>query len=204
MPNPDGESSTCSSDYTSDAASVDTIGAHYLGSDVHAASNAEFQSVVTYDPDGGFVTGGGWIWSPAGASTLNPLAEGKATFGFVSKYQKGANVPTGNTEFQFQAGNLNFKSKVYEWLVISGGTKAQYKGSGTINGSGDFGFMLTATDGDKLSTPGPDRFRIRIWVKTSGDIVYDNQIGAGDTADPVMSVHGSIVIHEPPKGAAKK
>ena len=41
---------------------------------------------------------------------------GKATFGFVSKYLKGANVPSGNTAFQFTAGSLNFKSTGYEWL----------------------------------------------------------------------------------------
>ena len=35
---------------------------------------------------------------------------GKANFGFVSQYEKGKTVPTGNTEFQFQTGNLNFKS----------------------------------------------------------------------------------------------
>lgn len=35
---------------------------------------------------------------------------GKATFGFVSKYKKGATLPTGETEFQFKAGNLNFMS----------------------------------------------------------------------------------------------
>ncbi len=56
---------------------------------------------VVYDPSGGFVTGGGWIDSPAGAYMADPSLSGKATFGFVSKYKKGASVPTGNTEFQF-------------------------------------------------------------------------------------------------------
>ena len=59
---------------------------------------------------------------------------GKANFGFVSKYQKGAKVPTGETEFQFKAGDLNFHSTAYEWLVIAG-AKAQYKGIGTVNGN---------------------------------------------------------------------
>jgi PKD repeat protein len=60
-------------------------------------AQAVFQYVVIYDPNGGFVTGGGWINSPPGAYTPNPNLSGKATFGFVSKYQKGANVPTGQT-----------------------------------------------------------------------------------------------------------
>jgi hypothetical protein len=202
LPNPDGESSSCSVLYASTVASVDTISASYLGSDVHASSSGTFQYVVTYNPDGGFVTGGGWINSPAGASALFPTATGRANFGFVSKYQKGASIPTGNTEFQFHAGNLNFKSTVYEWLVISGSHRAQYKGSGTINGTGNYGFMLTAIDEDRRNPGQPDRFRIRIWNKTTGAVVYDNQIGVGDDADlntPGTLVQGSIVIHVPKK-----
>ena len=85
-----------------------------------------YQYIVVYDPSGGFVTGGGWINSPLGAYTGDPLLSGKANFGFVSKYKKGATVPTGNTEFQFKAGDLKFKSYVYEWLVIAG-KKAKFK-----------------------------------------------------------------------------
>ena len=60
-----------------------------------------FQYVIVYDPEGGFVTGGGWIDSPEGAYKPDETLSGKATFGFVSKYKKGATVPEGNTEFQF-------------------------------------------------------------------------------------------------------
>ena len=149
-----------------------------------------FQYVVIYDPNGGFVTGGGWINSPLGAYTPNPLLTGKATFGFVSKYQKGANVPTGNTEFQFHVAGMNFKSTAYDWLVIAG-TKAQFKGTGTINGVGEYKFMLTAIDGS------PDKFRIKIWDAETGDIIYDNQPGAEDTVDPSTAIQGgSIVIHK--------
>jgi hypothetical protein len=76
--------------------------------------------IAVYDPSSGFVTGGGWIISPVGAYTANPGLTGKATFGFVSKYQKGANVPTGETEFQFQLANMKFKSTSYDWLVVAG------------------------------------------------------------------------------------
>ncbi|MBK7245505.1 MAG: hypothetical protein IPH98_16970 [Saprospiraceae bacterium] len=63
-----------------------------------------------YDPTGGFITGGGWINSPEGAYPAIPTLTGKANFGFVAKYKKGNNQVDGNTEFQFKAGNLNFKS----------------------------------------------------------------------------------------------
>ena len=152
--------------------------------------------VVIYDPNGGFVTGGGWITSPAGAYVDNPALTGKANFGFVSKYQNGNSVPTGNTEFQFKAGNLNFSSTVYEWMVIAG-ARAQYKGSGKINGVGDYRFMLTAIDGQVNGGGGQDKFRIRIWNNVGGGLVYDNQMNAPDSADPTTVLGGgSIVIHK--------
>lgn len=152
--------------------------------------------LVVYDPSGGFVTGGGWIISPAGAFPGIADLTGKATFGFVSKYQKGASVPTGNTEFQFKVADLNFKSTSYEWLVVAG-ARAQYKGSGTINGSGDYGFILTAIDGQISGGGGVDKFRIKIWNKDDDSIVYDNKNGASDTGDDTTELGGgSIVIHK--------
>jgi|GEM_PF-905663 len=153
--------------------------------------------VVIYDPNGGFVTGGGWINSPAGSYVANPSLTGKANFGFVSKYEPGAQVPTGQTEFQFKVANLNFHSTSYDWLVVAG-ARAQYKGTGTINGSGNYGFLLTAIDGQIQGGGGVDKFRIKIWDKNQGDvIVYDNQMGAGDDATPTTVLGGgSIVIHK--------
>jgi hypothetical protein len=131
------------------------------------------------------VTGGGWIYSAAGACQYDGVcaaeAMGKANFGFVSRYKKGATIPTGNTEFQFSAGGLNFHSEAYEWLVVNmNGTNAQYKGSGTINGNlGPAGeayqFMLWARDFGKTGT---DTFRIKIWYVDAGSevVVYDNGI----------------------------
>jgi hypothetical protein len=149
--------------------------------------------LVVYDPSAGFVTGGGWISSDAGAYVPDPNLEGKATFGFVAKYKKGAEVPSGNTQFQFKVAGLNFQSSSYDWLVVAG-EKAKFKGIGTINGSGSYGFMLTAIDGDLLGTPGPDKFRIKI---TDGEtVVYDNKPGASDTGDDATVLGGgSIVIH---------
>lgn len=156
-----------------------------------------FQYIVVYDPDGGFVTGGGWINSPGGAYVPNPSLTGKANFGFVSKYKKGATVPTGNTEFQFKVADLNFHSETYQWLVIAG-AKAQYKGTSTINGEGNYGFMLKAIDGDIKGGGGLDKFRIKIWDKDNHDeIVYDNQLGDSDDSDPATVIGGgSIVVHK--------
>jgi hypothetical protein len=155
-----------------------------------------YQYVVVYDPYGGFVTGGGWIHSPAGAYHLDSSLSGKATFGFVSKYKKGAFDPVGNTEFQFHAANFTFRSTEYDWLVIAG-ARAQYKGTGSIDGTGDYGFMLTAIDGALPGGGLGDKFRIKIWDKATDAMVYDNQMGDSDNADPTTVIGGgSIVIHK--------
>jgi hypothetical protein len=159
--------------------------------------DVSFRYIVVYDPNGGFVTGGGWINSPLGAYRPNIELAGKANFGFVSKYQKGASIPSGETEFQFQTASFNFKSTVYEWLVIAG-AKAQYKGSGTINGTGDYGFLLTATDGSVSGGGGVDKFRIKVWDKTSSTIIYDNAPGSDDidSSSQMALGGGSIVVHK--------
>ena len=151
---------------------------------------ASFFYVVVYDPAGGFVTGGGWIDSPAGAYAADESLFGKANFGFNSKYQNGASVPSGQTQFSFKVGNLNFHSTSYEWLVVAG-SQAKFKGVGTINGTGNYGFMLTAKDGS------PDTFRIKIWDRDNGDaVVYDNQMGDSDGSyDGTNLGGGSIVVH---------
>jgi hypothetical protein len=103
---------------------------------------------TVYDPNAGFVTGGGWIMSPRNISLQYMQDSGKANFGFNAQYKKGSQVPDGNTQFQFQAGNLNFKSSIYNTgsLVIAG-AKAIFQGTGTINGTGTYNFMISAIDG---------------------------------------------------------
>ncbi len=51
------------------------------------------------------------------------------------------------------------------------GSQAVYQGTGTVGGKSGYAFRVTATDG-------PDTFRIRIWKKSTGDVLYDNRTGA--------------------------
>jgi hypothetical protein len=84
-------------------------------------------------------------------------------------------------------------------MARGGGAKAQYKGSGTINGAGDYGFLLTATDGQVSGGGGVDKFRIKIVDKAAGTVVYDNVLGVSDdmdAANPQAIGGGSIVIHK--------
>jgi hypothetical protein len=161
-----------------------------------------YRFIAIYDPSAGFVTGGGWINSQAEACPdFCGGATGRANFGFVAKYKRGKNEPDGNTEFNFKAGGLNFHSSSYDWLVIAG-AQAKFKGLGTINDVGNYGFMLSATDGDILGNGVLDKFRIKIWDKDAdGALVYDNQKGELDDADPTTVIGGgNIVIHTGGKG----
>ena len=156
---------------------------------------------VVYDPNAGFVTGGGWIDSPVGAYKPDLSLTGKADFGFVSKYKRGATAPTGVTEFQFKVADLNFLSDTYEWLVVAG-ARANYKGVGTINGAGEYKFILVGIDAD-INTNDSftiDRFRIKIWSEDASGVetvIYDNGLEAEITDDnATMEIGGgAIVIH---------
>ncbi len=186
---------TASGSHTYSAAGVYALELTVTDDDTGSGSSI-YQYVVVYDSEAGFVTGGGWINSPAGAYAADPNLSGKVSFGFVSRYQSGAARPSGNTELQFKAHNLTFHSSSYEWLVISG-ARAQYKGEGTINREGSYSFLLTATDSNLTGdVEDRDKFRIKIWDKASGDVVYDNQMGAADDADGSTEIpRGSIIIH---------
>jgi hypothetical protein len=67
----------------------------------------------------------------------------------------------------------------------------KYKGTGTINEEGNYGFMLSAVDG------AVDKFRIKIWEKESGNTIYDNEIGTGEDSELSTAISGgSIIVHK--------
>ncbi|PYR84128.1 MAG: hypothetical protein DMG19_17485, partial [Acidobacteria bacterium] len=137
-----------------------------------AVQNSSYSCVpilAIYDPNGPFVTGNGWIRSDSG----------KAEFEFNAKYHKDSTVPSGDTNVDLQAADMHFQSTSYEWLVVSG-SRAQIKGSGKINGKGDYGILLTAIDGKISDEDRTDRVRLKIWNKADGVIIYDNVPTASD------------------------
>ena len=183
----------CSGSHTYASAGVHTVRVSVTDDD-NASDTRASQYVVTYNPNGGFVTGGGTVNAPAGSFAADPTLTGKANIGFVSKYKEGGLTPEGETQFQLHAAGFKFHSTSYDWLVISGPT-AQYKGSGVVNGSADYGFMLTAHDG-KISGTGADLLRFRVWDKTTGAVIFDNQVGSAEDAGASTALTGgSIVIH---------
>ena len=112
-----------------------------------ASGQSTFQTLIVYNPQGGFVTGGGWFNSPLGAYYDKPTKKGPAVTVFLVKYLKNANVPSGSLDFIFAAGNLQFKATNFDWLIVDKTNKtAQFQGSGKINGSGNYKFMIWASD----------------------------------------------------------
>jgi hypothetical protein len=74
--------------------------------------------------------------------------------------------------------------------------QAQFKRTGTFNGTSGYGFLLAALDG-QLRGGGTDGLRIKIWNAVG--VVYDNLMGNSDvmTADNTEALGGgSIVIHQ--------
>jgi PKD repeat protein len=165
----------------------------------HSGATASGTSpyVIVYDPKSGFVTGLGSMNSPAGALMANPSLTGPALVELLARYPVVLNKPfTGVTAFQFPKGQIAFASTSYDWLMIQKeAKKAFYKGSGKIGGKGDYGFLVAVIDGG--SKPAQDLFRIKIWNKATGAVVYDTQPGAADTAAPTTPLTlGGLVIEK--------
>ena len=150
--------------------------------------------IVVFDATAGHVTGGGWIDSPAGAYAANPAVAGRATMGFVSRYSKNSDLPTGNVQYDVKDAGLSFKSTSHGWLLVTG-ERAQLDGLGTINGEGDYSFQLTIIDGALAG--GSDLFRMQIRDRDSGAVIYDTQPGDGADAAPLTQLGGgNVVIHQ--------
>ncbi|MFJ4205388.1 family 43 glycosylhydrolase [Streptomyces sviceus] len=135
-----------------------------------ASDSRTLPELIVYDRSAGPVLGAGVLASPAGAYPAKPGLTGTAAFTFAAAYLPGAVAPVGEASFDFGRAGLKFRSTGSDWLVVTG-SQAVYQGSGTVDGKSGYGFRVTATDG-------PDTFRIRIWKKSGGEVVYDNLTGS--------------------------
>lgn len=196
-----GGSGTCAGSRTFPAAGVYTVSVTV--DDGAGGVDTASTLIVVYDPRPRLVTGGGFLVSPAGAYRPQPNAVRPALFGFSARYRTGATTPIGATSFHLLRTPLNFQSTAYDWLVITG-ARAQLKGSGTINGTGRFGFLLTLGDGRLTGGIGGDLLRMKIWNRDAGNsVVYDNVLDATatddiDTAKPQAIAVGDVFIQPGP------
>jgi membrane-bound inhibitor of C-type lysozyme len=159
----------------------------------YANTNGDLEAIVViYDPNGGNVYGGGWYNSPAGALAGNPLATGKASYGFAVNY-KNAIKPQGETQFEFKSGSFEFNAVNFDYLAVNGAT-AQFKGTGKITGGqSGIGFIMTVSDG-ALDGSNVDKIRMKVYNRSTGVVIYDNQPGTNDAVLPATAVGTNSVI----------
>ena len=159
-----------------------------LATDIGGLTATDQAIVAVYDPNDGFVTGGGWISSPAGAYPDDPLLTGKGEFSFDAKYVKNNPLPVGAVDYRIESAGLYFVGTGFDWLVVDG-ESAWARGTGLFNGVDGYSFMLTVVDGS-------DSFRIQIWELASGTLVYDSQPGDAEFAPATTPLgSGKIMIH---------
>jgi hypothetical protein len=138
-----------------------------------ASDQAVVGTVFVFDPDT-FVTGGGWIASPAGAWTEQPDHSGKLTFGFVVRYDNAGRL-RGNLQLQLHKG-LNLHATSFELLLIDGGI-ARFSGAARVNGEPGYEFSAVVTD-ERWAAASDDLFWIT--VERGGATVYDGGVLPAD------------------------
>lgn len=133
--------------------------------------SATVGKTVTVAGTGAYATGAGWFMSPLGASRLAPNRAGIATFAVAAPGTPDAARLRGGAGVEFRAAGLIFRSDRIDTVTLQDG-RVQYRGGGNVNGAPGYGFLLTATPGDKAN------LRIRIWhvaPGTKNEVVdYDN------------------------------
>jgi hypothetical protein len=93
-------------------------------------------------------------------------------------------------------------TRAIAWRAAGSGRSAivEYKGTGTINGSAGYSFLLTACDAQVNGTcasGSTDSFRIKMWNTSTGTVIYDNAPGSDDPTSSTQAIGGGeIVIHK--------
>ncbi|HEY0143965.1 MAG TPA: DNA/RNA non-specific endonuclease [Thermoanaerobaculia bacterium] len=158
---------TCTAARTYGATGIYTVGV-VVSDDDGAVASTSFSPVVVYNANGGSLTTGGWLSTPAG----------KATVTINARYAKNATTPTGNARIELAGATLVASS--FDYLVVNG-TTATLQGNGTIGGNGNYAFSVTAVDA------ATDSVAVRVWDKTTNSVVFES------TTAPFT---GSVQIHK--------
>ena len=143
-----------------------------------------------------FVGGGGWFKSPAGAYLSDPVASGKLTIAFVVRFPKDGTAAEGHTVLHFHGTDLAIWAYEFESLSVSNNV-AVYQGAGNDASNHSYTLRVTLVDGwNPPAEKGADTIRLQIWDQVSGELIYDNQMGAGASELPNTKLEGgSIVIN---------
>jgi photosystem II stability/assembly factor-like uncharacterized protein len=120
--------------------------------------------------------------------SANPLIMGMINFDFSAKPTTvTAKSPKSENLVNFILGNLEFSALNYDFRALSG-VRTQFKGYGKVNNEAGYKYLLTVIDGQAPKGGGVDKFRIKIWNDKTGEVVFDNQLGDDDDADPTTPV----------------
>ena len=133
------------------------------------------------DDAAGFVTGGGFIQSPAGALVSSPTRTGKGAFQIDVDYAVGATHPSGTFVYSLGGAGAAFAvaATSFDFLTIRGDA-ARFSGAATVNGAAGYTYTVDVVDRGKADT-------LRLLVRAAdGSVVYDSG---------VQSAQGQIMIH---------
>jgi photosystem II stability/assembly factor-like uncharacterized protein len=130
--------------------------------------------------------------------TSGPVLLGMVNFDFSSKVIKPTKAKSvkGENLVNFILGDLEFTAMNYDFRELSG-ARTQFKGFGKVNNEAGYKYLLTVIDGQAAKGGGVDKFRLKIWNDKTGEVVFDNQTGYGDDADPTTPIADSKSISFP-------
>ncbi len=122
----------------------------------------------------GALIAGGWFNSEQGFYLNDPSAEGKMFFNIYLSNKFSSNQPRGMVNLFLQRENFRFRSSNTEWLLIEN-SSATVIGTGKLNGTGNYGFLITAHKNiEGIECPN-GAVRLIIWdINDDERILYDN------------------------------
>jgi probable HAF family extracellular repeat protein len=181
-------SGTALGNHTYAAPGIYTISATVT--DLGGNSTTVTRKIIAYDKAGGVIRGTGSFLSPQGTRPALRPGAAPATFSFIAATPSGSKATAAMAELQFGVGTSTFRSKSLKAVTLQGG-RAQFEGSATMNGDGDYRFTLTTTAGGNQAA----RFGLKIWhvdPVTRAEVVdYDNLRAGPDNTGSAVS--GTIV-----------
>jgi hypothetical protein len=115
---------------------------------------------------------GGWINSESGFYLPDPSVTGRAFFTIKLRNKFISGEPAGKVRLNLRNANFRFRSTECDWLLIEN-SFAMVIGKGKVNGTDNYGFLLTAqSEIEGMECP-QGAVRIIIWDNDE-NILYDN------------------------------
>jgi hypothetical protein len=187
----------------------DAIGVFVKGYYVGQTTNI---IVEVAQPDGNFITGGGYLDMSSSNGSLGASAGSKMNFGFNVKYNKGSKPqPQGRVNVIFRVGATTYqiKSTSIDMLSLGFAQTCQGPPSATcwgvstftskanltnlVTGSGGGGYSLVISLTDKGEPGKADSFSVQL-RDNSNVLVFSSNWSGSATSEKVLS-GGNLVVH---------